>query len=119
MSTDRRTDEVRAALYARVSDKSQAEEDKTSLAEQMAEMEAYCERMGLTIAARFQEVGSGSTKNREEFQRMLSDASDGRYDVVVCWKLDRLSRGMYPAAASWRWSRQARYAWSLSWTPST
>ena len=34
----------RAAIYARVSDKSQAEEDKTSLSEQATEMEAYCER---------------------------------------------------------------------------
>ena len=42
----------RAAIYARVSDKSQAEEDKTSLSEQATEMEAYCERRGLTITAR-------------------------------------------------------------------
>ena len=62
-------------------------------------MEAYCERMGLTIVARFQEVGRGGSKKRPEFQRMLADASDGRFDAIVCWKMDRLSRGMYPAAA--------------------
>ena len=30
---------------------------------------------------------------------MLADARKGRFDVIVCWKSDRLSRGMYPAAA--------------------
>ena len=30
---------------------------------------------------------------------MLADARRGRFDTIVCWKSDRLSRGMYPAAA--------------------
>ena len=34
------------AIYARVSDKSQDGEDKTSIAEQIGEMEAYCESKG-------------------------------------------------------------------------
>ena len=89
----------RAAIYARVSDKSQAEEDKTSITEQTSEMEAYCERRGLTVTARYQEVGQGWSKKRPEFQRMLADARLGRFDTIVCWKSDRLSRGMYPAAA--------------------
>ena len=41
-TTDRKTEMNRAAIYARVSDKSQAEEDKTSISEQIGEMEAYC-----------------------------------------------------------------------------
>ena len=89
----------RAAIYARVSDKSQDGEDKTSISEQMGEMEAYCEGKGLTITARYQEVGRGWSKKRPEFQRMLADARQGRFDTIVCWKSDRLSRGMYPAAA--------------------
>ena len=89
----------RAAIYARVSDKSQDAEDKTSITEQTSEMEAYCERRGLTIAVRYQEVGQGWSKKRPEFQRMLADARQGRFDTIVCWKSDRLSRGMYPAAA--------------------
>ena len=89
----------RAAIYARVSDKSQDGEDKTSISEQIGEMEAHCESRGLTIVARYQEVGRGWSKKRPEFQRMLTDAREGRFDVIVCWKSDRLSRGMYPAAA--------------------
>ncbi len=97
--TDRKTATKRAAIYARVSDKSQDTEDKTSISEQISDMEAHCERKGLTITARYQEVGRGWSKNRPEFQRMLADAKRGRFDTIVCWKSDRLSRGMYPAAA--------------------
>ena len=98
-TTDRETETKQAAIYSRVSDRSQDTEDKVSISEQTAEMETYCERRGLTIVARYQEVGRGWSKNRTEFQRMLADARDGRFDVIVCWKMDRLSRGMYPAAA--------------------
>ena len=89
----------RAAIYARVSDKSQDTEDKTSISEQISDMEAHCQRRELTITARYQEVGRGWSKKRQEFQRMLADAKQGRFDTIVCWKSDRLSRGMYPAAA--------------------
>ena len=36
----------RAAIYARVPDKSQDGEDKTSISEQIGDMEAYCEGKG-------------------------------------------------------------------------
>ena len=62
-------------------------------------MEAYCEGKGMAITARYQEVGRGWTKKRPEFQRMLSRRQAGTIDTIVCWKSDRLSRGMYPAAA--------------------
>ncbi len=97
--TDRKTEANRAAIYARVSDKSQDGEDKTSISEQTGDMEAYCESKGLTITTRYQEVGRGWSKKRPEFQRMLADARKGRFDTIVCWKSDRLSRGMYPVAA--------------------
>ena len=67
----------RAAIYARVSGQRQDGEDKTSIAEQTADMEAYCERKGLTITGRYQEVGKGWSKKRPEFQRMLADAKPG------------------------------------------
>ena len=98
-SAYKKTEATRAAIYARVSDKSQDAEDKTSISEQISDMEAHCERRGLTIVSRYQEVGRGWSKKRPEFQRMLADARQGRFDTIVCWKSDRLSRGMYPAAA--------------------
>ena len=98
-SSRQHTEGRQAAIYARVSDKSQAEDDKTSIGEQISEMEAYCEKQGLAITARYQEIGHGWSKMRPEFQRMLADAMAGRFDTIVCWNSGRLSRGMYPAAA--------------------
>ena len=45
-TTYRKTEGNRASIYARVSDKSQDGEDKTSISEQTGEMEAYCESKG-------------------------------------------------------------------------
>ena len=89
----------RAALYARVSSDAQAGEDRTSLQEQMADMKAHCSRKGYTVAETYQDIGSGTSRKRPDFQRMLADGRAGRFDIIVCWKGDRLSRGMYPAAA--------------------
>ena len=90
----------KVAIYARVSTQKQGEEDKASIPEQIARIEKYCEGRGYTIADRYVDIGhSGSTKKRPEFQRMLKDIKQGNIDAVVCWKSDRLARGMYPAAA--------------------
>ena len=90
---------MRAAVYARVSTSLQDGEDKTSLREQLASCTSYCQDRGYDLVASYSEVGSGTTRRRAEFQRMLADARRGRFDTIVCWKSDRLSRGMYPAAA--------------------
>ena len=89
---------MRAALYARVSSEAQDTDDKTSLQEQMADMKAYCERRGLTITARYQEVGRGWSKNRPEFQRLLVDARAGRFDTIVR-EHDLVSAGHRPRQA--------------------
>ena len=73
-TTDRKTEPKRAAIYSRVSDKSQAEDDKSSISEQISDMEAYCKEKGMTVVARYQEVGRGCSKKRPEFQRMLAEA---------------------------------------------
>ena len=84
---------TRAAIYARVSDRSQAEEDKTSISEQLSDRE-------MTIVVRYQEMGRGWSKKRPEFQRMLADAKKGRFDTIFCWKADRLSWGYTPQPPS-------------------
>ena len=91
---------MRVALYARVSTPRQGEEDKVSIPEQAKRIEKYCQEKAYTIADRYVDVGySGAKSKRPEFQRMLNDAKANKFDLIVCWKADRLSRGMYPAAA--------------------
>ena len=89
----------RAFLYGRVSGKIQAEEDKASFPEQFAEMESLCAREDWEIVGRERDIGPGWSKHRAGFQRILKYCEEGVCDIIVCWKSDRLSRGMYPAAA--------------------
>ena len=91
--------QVRVARYARVSTQRQDDDDKVSITEQLLAIEDYCNERSYVIVETYQEVGPGTSKKRPEFQRMLSDARDGCFDVIVCWKSDRLSRGMCPAVA--------------------
>ena len=90
----------RAAIYARVSDKSQAEDDKTSLGEQTSDMEAYCAeaRPGDPPPATRRSVAAGP-RAAPSSSACSPTPPPARFDTIVCWKSDRLSRGMYPAAA--------------------
>lgn len=91
---------MNAAIYCRVSTLAQADEEKTSIPEQVARIEEHCQKKGYAIADRYIDIGySGTKSKRPEFQRMLNDAKNGSFGVIVCWKADRLSRGMYPASA--------------------
>ena len=84
---DSRTETRRAAIYARVSGKSQNTEDKTSLSEQVADMEAHYEHRGLTITARYQEVGRGcSTPSPDGSPN--SPSSNRHKRVRFSWAVD-------------------------------
>src|SRR6266567_2264746 len=75
---------LRAARYRRVSTESQ--EDNTSLEEQLDRMNAYCkERNYLTTDdTLYTEIMTGVVwRERPKLQRMLKDAAEGKFDVVV------------------------------------
>lgn len=88
------TTSLRAGLYARVSTKQQAGEDKTSIADQMRRNREVCARQGWTIADEYRDEGvSGEELDRRpEMSRLLADAEAGRIDVIVAIDLDRLAR---------------------------
>ena len=83
---------LRAATYARVSTPGQAAPDKTSISEQIGEMESYCESHGYSIIHRFQDVASGVKRDRPGFLALQEAARAGAVDVVIGWKADRFSR---------------------------
>ena len=93
------TEQRLCLLYLRVSSEDQDTDDKVSLAEQELAAEEYCQRNGIVIFDRFSDVAPGSTKNRPDFQRMLSKVREGTVNVVLCWAADRLARGVSPATA--------------------
>ena len=85
-----------AVAYVRVSSAKQAEADKTSLSEQAAAIEAYCEKAGLELVATYSDIASGTSRQRPEWLRMLAGAEAQAFEHIVCWSSDRLARGGAP-----------------------
>jgi site-specific DNA recombinase len=82
----------RAALYIRVSTREQAEKGY-SIGEQEERLRAYCSAMEWTVSKVHIDPGfSGAKMDRPALRDMLDDVRGGRCDVVLVWKLDRLSR---------------------------
>src|SRR5687768_15241554 len=79
---------MRAAIYARVSTFDQEPEN------QLQELRRYIQARGWT-ATEFVDRGvSGSKDRRPALDTLLKDAKRRRFDVVVCWRLDRLGRNL-------------------------
>jgi site-specific DNA recombinase len=84
---------MRAGLYARVSREEQAE--GYSIDAQLDAMRRFCRDRGWTIAGEYIEPGvSGTTRNRPAFQKVLSDAEQGKLDVLLTHQLDRFYRNL-------------------------
>ena len=82
---------LRAAIYARVSTVN-AGQDPTM---QTQELEEYCQRRGWQVYGTYvdNEV-SGKKDSRPELNRMMQDAHERRFDVVVVWRFDRFARSV-------------------------
>lgn len=83
---------LRAGLYVRLS---QDAANQTSTERQEADCRALAKAKGYRVAGVYSDVGiSGFKKvDRPEYDRLLSDVRAGAIDVIVVWKLDRLTRG--------------------------
>ena len=101
---------MRAAIYARVSTTDQTCEN------QLLEIRRYLDARGWTIQAEYIDHGiSGAKDRRPALDQMITDAKRRRFDVVVCWRLDRLGRNLKHLITLLRTSR--RSAWRLSASP--
>lgn len=80
----------RAALYIRVSTQEQAQEGY-SIGEQRERLIAYCKAHDWAISEIYVDGGySGGNLNRPVMQKLMSETK--KFDVVLVYKLDRLSR---------------------------
>lgn len=80
----------RAAAYARFSSDMQREE---SIDAQVRAIREFADRNGYTLVKIYADRGiSGTTDQRPEFQNMIQDAMDGRFQAVIVHKLDRFAR---------------------------
>lgn len=82
----------KVAIYVRVSTKEQAEEGY-SIGAQLEKLRAYCEIRSWTIIDEYVDGGfSGAKLERPEIQRLIKDVKTKKFDMVLVYKLDRLSR---------------------------
>jgi DNA invertase Pin-like site-specific DNA recombinase len=79
---------MKAAIYARVSTIDQEPEN------QLQELRRYLEARGWTGVEYVDRGVSGAKDRRPALDRLLADARRRRFDVAVCWRLDRLGRNL-------------------------
>lgn len=81
----------RVGCYVRVSTENQLE--NYSIEEQSERLKAYCKAKDLTIYKFYTDGGySGGNTNRPGLQQLLNDITNKNIDMVIVYKLDRLSR---------------------------
>ncbi len=90
---------VRCAIYTRVSTDHGLEQDFNSLDAQYDAAQAYIRSQahaGWTlIRSRYADRGySGGSTDRPALQRLLADVKAGKIDVIVVYKVDRLTRSL-------------------------
>lgn len=79
---------LRAAVYARVSTWDQEPEN------QLIELRRYSEARGWTVQEFVDRGVSGTKDRRPSLDALVADAKRRRFDVLVCWRLDRLGRSL-------------------------
>src|ERR1700745_2529756 len=80
---------MRCAIYARVSTTDQQVDN------QLLELRRYAEARGWELAKEYVDHGvSGAKDRRPAFDQLVTDAKRRKFDVLVCWRLDRLGRSL-------------------------
>lgn len=80
----------RCVLYGRVSASRQKKSGE--LRRQLALLRHYSREKGYTLIKTYHDVGSGLNDKRKGLVRMLRDASNGKFDVLIVNYNDRLAR---------------------------
>lgn len=88
-------EEKLVAIYTRVSTTDQAREGH-SLEEQEKRLRAMCEAKNYKVYKVYTDAGiSGkSADNRPAYQQMMKDMKKGKFNLIMAYKMDRLSRSV-------------------------
>ena len=79
---------IRAAIYARVSTLDQEPEN------QLAELRKYVQARGWSAHEYTDKGISGAKDQRPALDQLVRDAKRRKFDVLICWRLDRLGRSL-------------------------
>jgi len=77
---------MNCGIYVRVSTGKQETEN------QLGQLQSFARSQGWVVVAVYADQLTGKHSDREQFQRMFQDASKRRFEVLLFWSLDRLSR---------------------------
>src|SRR3569833_922679 len=81
---------MRVAIYARVSTMNGQHPEM-----QLAELQEYAARRGWQVVEAYSDEGvSGAQQSRPVLNRLMADAHDRRFDLVLCLKIDRFGRSL-------------------------
>lgn len=85
-------EEKKVAIYVRVSTEEQAKEG-ISLDAQIQRCQAFCTARGWNVVQIYTDAGhSAGTMKRPALQKLLQDAKNKKFNVLLVYKIDRFSR---------------------------
>jgi len=79
------------SLYARVSTANGKQDTET----QLMPLREFCAQRGWEVYKEYVDNGiSGTKESRPALDAMLKDAGRGKFNAILCWKLDRVGRSL-------------------------
>ena len=79
---------VKVAIYARVSTEDQRVDNQLQICR------AYCDRNQWTIYKEYSDIISGTKDNRPQFNELLKDMREMKFNAIMVTKLDRMGRSL-------------------------
>ena len=84
---------MKVAIYARVSkDESSNDERFQNPENQLVPLREFARERGHTVIKEYVDRASGADTTRPEYNQLFSDARQRKFQAILVWKLDRLSR---------------------------
>ncbi len=87
---------MKAAIYSRksrFSSTGESIENQVQMCKEYASMNLRSKQIDEFLI--YEDEGfSGGNTNRPEFQRMMNDAENKKFDILICYRLDRISRNV-------------------------
>ena len=84
---------LRCAPYLRVS--TEFDSQKTSLDTQKLLLEDYAKENGWTIIKTYADSHTATKGERENFEQMLDDALEGKFDIILCKDVTRINKKLW------------------------
>ena len=79
---------TRVAIYARISTKDKGQDTEN----QLAELRRFAAASGWKISREYVNEASAKSGERDQFKAMFEDASRRKFEILLVWALDRLTR---------------------------